>query len=37
LAAIAGRRGEGATAADRANQTPRQKTEDLLRALGATQ
>ena len=35
LAAIAGRRGEGATAADRANQTPRQSTAELLRKLGA--
>ena len=36
LAAIAGRRGEGATAADRASQKPRQSTVDLLRKLGAT-
>ena len=35
LAAIAGRRGEGATAADRASQVPRQSTVDLLRKLGA--
>ena len=37
LAAIAGRRGEGATAADRANQSPRQSTVDLLRKLGAVE
>jgi uncharacterized protein len=37
LAAIAARRGEGATAADRANQSPRQSTGDLLRKLGATE
>jgi ankyrin repeat protein len=37
LAAIAGRRGEGATAADRANNTPRQNTMELLRKLGATE
>jgi len=35
LAAITGRRGEGATAADRANRAPRQSTLDLLRKLGA--
>ena len=35
LSAIAGRRGEGATAADRANQSPRQSTVDLLRKLSA--
>jgi ankyrin repeat protein len=37
LAAIAGRRGEGATAADRASQAPRQSTVDLLRKLGAVE
>ena len=37
LAAIAGRRGEGATAADRASQAPRQTTVDLLRKLGAAE
>jgi uncharacterized protein len=37
LAAIAGRKGEGATAADRANQSPRQSTVDLLRKLGAAE
>jgi ankyrin repeat protein len=37
LAAIAGRRGEGATAAERANQSPRQSTVDLLRKLGAVE
>ena len=37
LAAIAGRRGEGATAADRASQSPRQSTVDLLRKLGAVE
>jgi ankyrin repeat protein len=37
LTAIAGRRGEGATAADRAAQTPRQSTADLLRRLGAAE
>ena len=35
LATIAGRKGEGVTAADRANQLPRQSTVDLLRKLGA--
>ena len=37
LAAIAGRKGEGATAADRASQAPRQSTVDLLRKLGAAE
>jgi uncharacterized protein len=37
LAAIAGRKGEGVTAADRANQSPRQSTVDLLRKLGAVE
>jgi ankyrin len=37
LSAILGRRGEGATAADRANQSPRQSTVDLLRKLGAAE
>ena len=37
LAAIAGRKGEGATAADRASQVPRQSTVDLLRKLGAAE
>jgi ankyrin repeat protein len=37
LSAIAGRKGEGATAADRANQSPRQSTVDLLRKLGAAE
>jgi ankyrin repeat protein len=37
LAAIAGRKGEGATAADRASQLPRQSTVDLLRKLGAAE
>jgi ankyrin repeat protein len=37
LAALAGRRGEGRTTADRANDSPRQTTVDLLRKLGATE
>jgi ankyrin repeat protein len=37
LASIAARKGEGTTAADRANQAPRQSTVDLLRKLGATE
>jgi ankyrin repeat protein len=37
LASIAGRRGEGVTAADRATQTPRQSTMELLRKLGAVE
>ena len=37
LRTIAGRRGEGANAADRAANSPRQSTADLLRKLGATQ
>src|SRR4029077_14848426 len=35
LAAITGRKGEGATTPNRANQAPRQSTVDLLRKLGA--
>ena len=37
LTALAGRRGEGVNAAERANQTLRQSTVDLLRKLGATE
>jgi uncharacterized protein len=37
LASIAARKGEGVTAADRSNQTPRQSTVDLLRTLGAVE
>jgi hypothetical protein len=37
LGAIAGRRGEGVRAADRAAQTPRPSTAALLRTLGAVE